>query len=362
ITIRHLLTHTSGLPEDDPWGDPQLDMSRETFYALMKEGFSFSNTPGVKYEYSNTPYALLGEIIRKVTGEGFDTYINRHILKPLGMEHTYWEYTEVPDSLLAKGYRWVKDAWVKQTMVGNGVYGAMGGMLTTLGDFAKYMAMHQQAWPARNGSDPWPLKRASLREMQSPWVFNTLTPFNGSLTSFAYGYALRWTRDAEQVTTVGHTGGLPGFGSNWMILPDHDLGLVCFSNVTYAPAAAVNTQVATGIVQRAGLKPRPIPVPPILKQRQQALLSFLPEWENAEDSPIFSGNFFTDYYIDMLREQSKAVLAEAGNIIKVRDVVPENNLRGTFIIECERRNVEVFFSLTPEKTPRIQQFEMRLVQ
>src|SRR5690606_11591588 len=66
ITIRHLLTHTSGLPEDDPWGDPQLDMSRETFYALMKEGFSFSNTPGVKYEYSNTPYALLGEIIRKV--------------------------------------------------------------------------------------------------------------------------------------------------------------------------------------------------------------------------------------------------------------------------------------------------------
>jgi Beta-lactamase class C and other penicillin binding proteins len=362
ITIRHLLTHTSGLPEDDPWGDPQLDMSRETFYALMKEGFSFSNTPGVKYEYSNTPYALLGEIIRKVAGEGFDTYINQHILKPLGMEDTYWEYTEVPDDLLAKGYRWVKDAWVKQTMVGNGVYGAMGGMLTTLGDFAKYMAMHQQAWPARDGADPWPLKRASLREMQSPWVFNTLTPFNGSLTSFAYGYALRWTRDAEQVTTVGHTGGLPGFGSNWMILPDHDLGLVCFSNVTYAPAAAVNTQVATGIIQRAGLKPRPIPVPPILKQRQQALLSFLPEWENAEDSPIFSGNFFTDYYIDMLREQSKAVLAEAGNIIKVRDVVPENNLRGTFIIECERRNVEVFFSLTPEKTPRIQQFEMKVVQ
>src|SRR5690606_1307702 len=116
ITIRHLLTHTSGLPEDDPWGDRLLDMSEETFRALTKEGFSFSNTPGVKYEYSNTPFALLGKIIRKVSGQSYDSYINEHILSPLGMKETYWEYTEVPDKLLAKGYRWVDGKWVKQPM------------------------------------------------------------------------------------------------------------------------------------------------------------------------------------------------------------------------------------------------------
>lgn len=361
ITIRHLLTHTSGLPEDDPWGDRLLDMDEETFRSLTKEGFSFSNTPGVRYEYSNTPFALLGEVIRKVSGQSFDVYINEHILAPLEMNETYWEYTQVSDKLLAKGYRWVNGKWAKQPMVSNGVYGAMGGMLTTLNDFAKYMALHQQAWPARNGPAEGPLKRSSLREMQSPWVFNMLGEFNGDLTSFAYGYALRWTRDANQVTTVGHTGGLPGFGSNWMILPDYDLGLVCFSNVTYGPAAAINTKVATEIIRRADLTPRPIPVSSILKKRQQELMGFLPDWKDAERSPIFSGNFFQDFYPDMLRKDCKATLAEAGKIVRVHELVPENNLRGTFIVECEHRNIEIFFSLTPEHEPRIQQFSIKLV-
>lgn len=361
VTIRQLLTHTSGMPEDDPWGDRLLDMDAETFYGLMKEGFSFSNTPGVTYEYSNTPYALLGEIIRNVTGQPFDAYIDQHILRPLGMNDTYWEYTQVPEALLAKGYRWLRGAHARETMVGHGVYGAMGGMLTTLGDFAKYMALHQQAWPARNGADVQPLKRSSLREMQAPWVFNTLAEYNGSLTSFAYGYALRWTRDAAQVTTVGHTGGLPGFGSNWMMLPDYDIGLVCFSNITYAPAAAINTYVATEIVRRAALTPRKNPVSPVLERRKQQLLQFLPAWEHAENSTAFSVNFFQDNPIDVLRETSKTVFDAAGAIVQVREFIPENNLRGTFIIECANRNVEVFFSLSPEPTPRIQQFSLKMV-
>lgn len=205
------------------------------------------------------------------------------------------------------------------------------------------------------------LKRASLREMQSPWVFNTLAEFNVDLTSFAYGYGLRWTRDANQVTTVGHTGGLPGFGSNWMILPDYGFGLVCFSNVTYAPAAEVNTQVATEIIRRMGLKPRPLPVSAILKKRQQELIGFLSGWEDAENSDMFSGNFFQDYYVAMLREECMAIFEKAGKVIAVLGVVPENDLRGTFRIACEREDIEVFFSLTPEPTPRVQQFFIRLV-
>lgn len=247
ITIRHLLTHTSGLPTDDPWGDRLLDMSEETFYTLMKDGFSFSTTPGQRYEYSNTAFALLGAIIKKVSGQSFDTYIDQHIFAPLGMDQTYWEYTKVPDSLLAKGYRWLDGHWLKQPLVGNGVYGAIGGMLTTLGDFAKYMALHLQAWPARNGADKGPVKRASLREMQSPWMFYALREFNGETASLAYGYGLRWSRDRDK-QTVGHTGGLPGFGSSWMVLPDYGFGLVCFSNVTYAPAVQVNMQVADEII------------------------------------------------------------------------------------------------------------------
>ncbi len=361
ITIRHLLTHTSGLPEDDPWGDRLLDMREDAFYEAIKAGFSFSNTPGVKYEYSNTPFALLGEIIHRVSGQPFDTYVSHHILAPLGMHDTYWEYTEVPGRLLAKGYRWERSRWEPQPMLGNGVYGAMGGMLTTLGDFAKYMVFHLQAWPPRDGVDDAPLKRASLREMQSPWVFNTLTEFNGGLTSFAYGYALRWTRDAHQVTTVGHTGGLPGFGSNWLVLPDYGLGLVCFSNVTYAPAANVNTYVATEVIKRTGLTPRPVSVSPILKKRQEELMTFLPHWEGAASNEVFSGNFFLDNDITLLRERCQAIFAEAGKVIEVGNVTPQNNLRGTFTIECENHDISVFFSLNPEQTPRIQELSIQLV-
>ena len=361
ITIRHLLTHTSGLPEDDPWGDRLLGMDEGTFEKLVDDGFSFSNTPGVSYEYSNTPFALLGVIIKVVSGLPYHTYVQQHILEPLGMGDTYFEYRDVPADRLAKGYRWVNNEWVEQPLYGNGVYGAMGGMLTTLGDFAKYMQLHQQAWPARDDADNQPLRRASLREMQAPWVFNTLTPYDGDLTSFAYGYGLRWTRDVNQITTVGHTGGLPGFGSNWMILPDYGLGLVCFSNVTYAPAADINTAVAKAIVQQAGLKPRALPVAPILKQRQDDLVRFLPDWENAEGADCFSGNFFPDNYVSMLRADCDSVFAVAGAVEAVHDVVPINNLRGTFVIRCENRDVEIFFSLTPESTPRIQQFAIRLL-
>lgn len=362
ITIRHLLTHTSGLPEDDPWGDRLLDMSVDSFYQVLDAGLSFSNTPGVKYEYSNTPFALLGEIIHKVSGQPFEAYINAHVLAPLGMKATYWDSRDVPEQHLVYGYRRLDERWEKEVLYGHGVYGAMGGMWTTPGDFAKYLTMHQQAWPERDGADEQPLKRASLREMQSPLIFNTLMEYGGVLTSFAYGYGLRWTRDVNGVTTVGHTGGLPGYGSNWLMLPDYGFGLICFSNITYAPAPMINTEVALGLVRRMGLQPKPVEISGILRKRQQELVGFLPNWTSATDeSSVFSSNFFFDYPVTVLQAMCQSVFRQAGNIKSVREVKPENRLRGTFRLECERQDVEVFFSLTPEASPRIQQFSIRLV-
>nr|MBP6620625.1 beta-lactamase family protein [Leadbetterella sp.] len=104
ITVRHLLTHAAGFPEDNPWGDRQLAISDETMLKMFKKGISFSNTPGVSYEYSNMGFAMLGYIIKKVTGETYQNYTIKHILKPLGMNDTYWDYTKVPKNQLAIGY------------------------------------------------------------------------------------------------------------------------------------------------------------------------------------------------------------------------------------------------------------------
>ncbi|HEY2580267.1 MAG TPA: serine hydrolase domain-containing protein, partial [Mucilaginibacter sp.] len=101
ITIRTLLTHAAGFPEDNPWGDRQLANTDQQLIDIYKKGVSFSTVTGSGYEYSNLGFATLGYIIKKVSGKTYEEYITENILKPLGMTHTYWEYTKVPKQSLA---------------------------------------------------------------------------------------------------------------------------------------------------------------------------------------------------------------------------------------------------------------------
>ena len=66
LTIRHLLSHAEGFPEDNPWGDQQLADTDEQLSAMIKAGIPFSNAPGVAYEYSNFGFAILGRIVANV--------------------------------------------------------------------------------------------------------------------------------------------------------------------------------------------------------------------------------------------------------------------------------------------------------
>lgn len=365
VTIRHLLTHAAGFPEDNPWGDRQLAKSDQELLALLGKGIHYSNVPGVAYEYSNLGFATLGYIIKKVSGQPYDRYITEHILQPLGMTHTYYEFTNVPAGQLAHGYRWLNGQWAEQPMLHNGVWGAMGGLITTIEDFSKYMALHQAAWPPRSDKETGPLKRSSLREMQQPWNFSGLNAAYAypsgrpCAVASAYAYGLRWQRDCEGRVSVGHSGGLPGFGSNWQILPDYGIGVVCFSNVTYAPTTFINNQVLDTLVSLAGLKPRQLQPSSILVERRNQLVQLLPSWKGAETSGIFAENFFLDYFPEVLRKDATALFERAGRILRVGEVVPENGLRGSFLLEGEKTNLEVSFTLTPENPPLIQEFHLR---
>src|SRR5687768_8254556 len=168
ITIRDLLTHSAGFPEDNPWGDWQLEDKESDLVKLVKGGLSLSNPPGLAYEYSNLGYALLGRIVSRATSMSCQRYIDRHILAPLGMQRTEWEYTEVPEKLLASGYRWEEQQWKREKLLHDGVFGPMGGMISSVEEFSKYMALHLNAWPPRDEADGAPLKRGSIREMHQP--------------------------------------------------------------------------------------------------------------------------------------------------------------------------------------------------
>ncbi|NBA87444.1 serine hydrolase [Emticicia sp. CRIBPO] len=363
-TVRHLLTHAAGFPEDNPWGDRHLGDTDKQLTDLIKNKLSFSNDPGIAYEYSNLGFAMLGLIIKKVSGESYQSYINKNILQPLGMNNTYWEYTKVPAKQLAHGYRWLNEAWVEQPLLHDGSWGSMGGLITSIDDFGKYMAFHLSAWPPSDLKETGPVRRSSVREMQFPWNFNNINAKykypDGKATPLvsAYGYGLRWTKDGDGRTTVGHSGGLPGFGSNWAILPDYGVGIMLFANSTYASTSALNTIVLDKLITLAELKPRQMQPSSILNQRKNDLVKLLPDWNNAEKSGLFADNFFLDYFTETLRKEALEVYNKAGKIVKVRELIPENGLRGSFILEGEKANIKISFTLTAENPGLIQEYHI----
>jgi CubicO group peptidase (beta-lactamase class C family) len=368
VTIRNLLTHSAGYPEDNPWGDRQLAVSDDELLDLYKKGVSFSNDPGLGYEYSNLGFATLGYIIKKVSGKTYEEYITENILIPLGMTHTYWEYAKVPPDMLAHGYRWLDNDWVEQPLLHDGSYGAMGGLITTIEDFSKYVAVHMDAWPPRDDAETGPVKRSSVREMQYPWDVSYLTPNaktpTGKLcpTVAAYCYGLRWMKDCENRVYVGHTGGLPGFGSNWNIMPEYGIGVMCFANLTYANAGAANSKALDTLLTLSGIKPRQLPPSAILDQRKNELMKVIADWSTAKASGIFAVNFFMDYFPDKLKVAAADAFTKAGKMISIGEFVPENQLRGYFIIQCENANIRVAFTLTPENPALIQEYHLDVVK
>ncbi len=367
ITIRHLLTHNAGFPEDNPWGDRQLGRSDEWLENLYQNGISFSTATGTAYEYSNLGFATLGLIIKKVSGKTYQEYITENILKPLGMTSTYWDYNDVPTAQLAIGYRFVDDKWVAQPLLHSGSFGAMGGLITTIEDFSRYMSYQLSAWPPRDDKETGPVRRSSLREMQHGWNFAKLwqddKDFMGRdcVTMDFYGYGLHQYLDCNGLKIITHSGGLPGFGSQWRILPDYDIGIVVFANRTYAPMGALLTAVIDTILKKANLQPRPASYSAILEKRKEQIIALLPGWNNAKTTGIFADNFFDDYFINSLRKESDEAFRKAGKINNVSEVVATNNLRGYFLMLGEHADIKIHFTLSPETNPKIQAFKMDVI-
>lgn len=367
ITIQNLLTMSAGFPEDNPWGDRQLDATDEELLNTLRAGISFSNVPGVTFEYSNLGFALLGKIIGVVSGTPYQQYITENIMKPIGMNDSKWEYDNVPADQLALGYQWQGDQWVPIPLLHDGAYGAMGGLICSIEDFGKYVALHLDAWPARNEIETGPVRRSSIREMHQPWRFNNLFADaknrNGSTCAAAvgYGYGLGWRKDCNGVVRISHSGGLPGFGSEWRIYPEYGIGIVSFSNHTYGAPSAANALALDTLVSLAGLMPRVLSPSEILLKRQAELIKLLPAWKD-DETKIFAENFFLDESLEKRKAATLKVFEEAGAIIKTTELISQNQLRGSFMLEGVKKNVSIFFTLTPEKEALIQQLDIEVVE
>jgi CubicO group peptidase (beta-lactamase class C family) len=306
----------------------------------------------------------LGRVIKAVSGESYQDYIAANIFKPLGMTSTVWEFAELPEGVMAHGYRYRNGGWSEEPLLHDGPFGAMGGLISTVGDFARYAIMHLSAWPPGETPDEGPVSRSTLREMHSPssgvaQSSSTLYPGGPDCNVIvAYGYGLRWSLDCMGRRKIYHNGGLPGFGSNWTIMPDYGLGVVAFSNRTYGSTWAVNQKVLDLIIDEMEVQPGAIAVSDVLRTRMKELVRILPGWDVTGKECIFADNFFADYDIGELRTRSERIFREAGEIKQIREIVPENNLRGSLVMEGTNGSITVGFTLTPQATPRIQAFSL----
>jgi CubicO group peptidase (beta-lactamase class C family) len=366
ITVRHLLTHSEGFPEDNPWGDQQLSESEEGLSRMLRSGIPFSNAPGTAYEYSNYGFAILGRIVSRVSGQPYDEYVTGNILTPLGMSSTTLHPSKVAGNRLAIGYRWEDERWKEEPALPHGSFGSMGGMLTSIRDLSRYVAAFLDAWPPRDGPDTGPIRRASLREMQQPWrpasmrvVLDKSTSAT-HLTSTAYGYGLRVTQTCQYRAVVDHSGGLPGYGSLMRWLPDYGVGIIAFGNVTYtgwnnAVGAAIDRLDRTG-----GLLRREVQPSAALVSARDDVSKLVVRWDDALADKIAAENLFLDRSKDRRRKEIDDLRAKVGTCTAPAgfDLV-ENALRGQWTMSCERGALQVAITLAPTMPPGVQYLTIR---
>jgi CubicO group peptidase (beta-lactamase class C family) len=365
ITIRHLLSHAEGFPEDNPWGDRQLAVTDDGMAEMMRRGIPFSTAPGTAYEYSNYGFAILGRIVSNVSGMPYRQYVAASILKPLGMNATTLEAADVPSSKLAHGYRLEADTGlVEEPPLPHGAFGSMGGMLTSTRDLAAYVAFLSSAWPPRDDPDTGPVRRASVREMQQVWRPSPAAVTRESvdaplrLNAGGYGFGLRVWQTCGSSFVVAHSGGLPGFGSHMRWLPDHGVAIVSMGNLTYTSWGRVVDDVVEALDRTGGLRPR-VPQPSAaLSNAREAVNSLINQWDTGLAREIAAENLFLDEPLEGRRRMVEDLGRRFGPCRPDGGFDVENALRGTWRLTCERGwSLRVGVTLAPTVPPRVQRWE-----
>lgn len=358
VSLRDLLNHSAGLVTDDPWGDRQLGIAPADFTRMIQAGALFAQPPGIAFEYSNLGFALLGRVISNVTGLRYQDYIADKLLRPLGMSATTFDFFAVPEAKRATGYRWAHERWSPEAAEPDGEFGAMGGLVTSAADYARYVAFLLSAWPPRDDADTGPARRATVRELGLahglPLAATTRTAKGKSVTvASGYGYGMVSSNDPVLGRTLHHRGGLPGYGSHVLISPDTGLGLFTFANVTYFDADDANLAAAQALHDAGLWKPRERRVSPALAEAVAAIVRCYGEGKLDSAAPLFAVNLLPDEPLEDRNAALAKLKAKHGNGTLAR-TEPQHDLAGKFVLDCATGTLTGTITLTPGPRSRIQ--------
>lgn len=359
IRIRDLLAHVGGFVTDDPWGDRQQVLSEPEFTAMIAAGVPWSRIGQSQHEYSNFGYALLGRIVTNASGKPYQAYIRDTIMRPLGMADTTYDIAQVPKNKLAIGYRWENEAWVEEPSMRDGAFGAMGGVITTAPDYAKWVGFLLSAWPSRDGPETGPVKRATVREMAQGLNFVRIAPRNGGpegdkcVHATAYGMGMRVTPDCDLGLTLSHGGGYPGYGSFVVLAPELGIAAFGFANRTYQ-APAVPVWQSLWALRKAGVSPRPVPLDPLLGQMQDAARAAYAAGTLAPLEGKLAMNFRMDRSDANWAKEFARIKGLVGDCPTAEPLAPTGNLSTSFRWNCARGKLDGQILLAPTNPPTIQ--------
>lgn len=359
IRVRDLLSHTEGFVTDDPWADRAMRMTPDEFSAFLRAGGLFAQAPGVAFEYSNLGYGVLGRIIGNLCGAPFQQVIAERLLAPLDMNATVFDPDQVPDEVRARGY-WRRDgAWGEEPPEPDGEIAAMGGLITTASDYARWVAFLLDAWPPRNDADTGPVRRATRRELAlshaMPGPARSRVTAGGETlpVAIAYGYGLASAADPQLGRCLAHSGGLPGFGSNLFFSPDAGIGLFAFANVTYAGPEPANVEAASVLHTHGLWRPRPVAVSPAL----QAAAGQVADGFTAGRLDGIQAYFAPNLLADLPLEVRNRFLAELKSRLgdgRLDRIEARHALAGRLYFASERGEAACDLALTPGADPKIQ--------
>jgi hypothetical protein len=171
-----------------------------------------------------------------------------------------------------------------------------------------------------------------------------------------YGYGLGIRQDCSGIVRVSHGGALPGFGSNYVFFPEYGIGLMAFGNLTYTTPWPYE-KIAKLLFEKGELQPRSLPVSDILKQRQAQVTELIQKWDTELGDQLLAENFYLDKSRDHRMADWATIWEQAGAIDSVSDFIPYNQLRGQYRIYTKNGVVRVYFTLSPEHNPKVQQIE-----
>ncbi|HEX8239631.1 MAG TPA: serine hydrolase domain-containing protein [Allosphingosinicella sp.] len=238
ITIRQLMSHSAGFRGGTwPWREHDWQPFEPKAWAQLAAMLPYTEVefrPGSRFSYSNPGIVYLGQAIERLSGEDFEVYVDKNILKPLGMHSSYFDRTP-PHLLRHRSHSYyVRDGRrvAAPFDVDTGVTVSNGGLNAPLPDMARYVAF-LLGDPARAAEYDLVLRRSSLEEMWRPQIAAGADFTQGRMATTTKSGLSFFIDQVRGVRFVGHNGDQNGFRAYLSLCPDQHMGtLLAFNTET----------------------------------------------------------------------------------------------------------------------------------